>query len=243
MYSPNLNIEGVLELKRIYRRNMLIGFGIAAGFSLAVTVIIAFFLAQNAAAIPEIILEEDDNVIIDFVQPPRPPRPVGVEVETPRGEIKPNLENIVAVPDDEAPEVTEILSQNELQNLIPDSPEITDVTELGGIYNPEGDYGGILPEQGEFVAFDYMAEKIVDVIPVYPAIAARSGVECSLWINALVNQEGKTVDVKIIKSSNEGMGFEESAIDAAYKTSWKPAISNGHPVAIWVTYKVDFVMK
>ena len=240
MYSPNLNIEGVLDLKRIYQRNMMIGFGIAAVFSIIVTAGIAFIVAQNANAIPVIIPGDGEEVIIDFIQPPKPPRPGGIDVDTPTRPIKPNIENIIAVPDEEAPEVTEILSQNELVDLVPDNP-IIDVSQIGTDYGSEV-INAILPDPGEFIAVDFMAEKINEIQPVYPQIAARSGVECSLWLQALVDRDGKVVDVRVIKSSNEGIGFEESAIEAAYKTAWKPAIANGHPVAVWVSYKVDFVM-
>ena len=37
--------------------------------------------------------------------------------------------------------------------------------------------------------------------------------------------------------------FDDAAIEAAYKCKYKPAIQNGRPVAVWVSYQVEFVLE
>ena len=78
---------------------------------------------------------------------------------------------------------------------------------------------------------------------MYPPIAQRAGIQGAVWVKALVDKEGTVRDVVIEKGSDANAGFEEAAIDAAKKTVWKPAIANGQPTAVWVTYKVEFVLR
>ena len=36
------------------------------------------------------------------------------------------------------------------------------------------------------------------------------------------------------------MGFDEAAVKSAYRSTFKPAMYKGRPVAIWYTYEVNF---
>ena len=47
----------------------------------------------------------------------------------------------------------------------------------------------------------------------------------------------------ITKSSGSAAGFDEAALAAAWEIRYVPATQNGHPVAVWVTYKVSFRLK
>jgi TonB family protein len=59
----------------------------------------------------------------------------------------------------------------------------------------------------------------------------------------LIDVEGRVRDVVVAKESGESESFGRAAKEAALKTVWKPAISNGQPVAVWITYKVSFRLK
>jgi protein TonB len=96
------------------------------------------------------------------------------------------------------------------------------------------------PEVDEFVPVDVMPEMIQKEIPLYPARAEMEKIEGAVWIKALINKAGKVVDVRIHKSSGTNVGFEEAAVEAAYKCKFKAALQNGEPVAVWVVYKVNF---
>jgi protein TonB len=79
--------------------------------------------------------------------------------------------------------------------------------------------------------------------PVYPEVALLTNREATVWVKALVDKEGKVREARIAKSSGMNVGFDEAALEAAYKNIYKPAIQNGRPVAIWVTYPVEFKLK
>jgi hypothetical protein len=39
------------------------------------------------------------------------------------------------------------------------------------------------------------------------------------------------------------VGFEEAALEAAYKREYRPAQFENKPVAVWVSYQVSFQLK
>ena len=143
------------------------------------------------------------------------------------------------VPDEEAPEDVEIATQDELAKMAAPAP-VVDLNDVGDKDIVVENMDDILPTPDEFVPYDEQPQKIEAVEPKYPEMAAHAGIEGVVWVNVLVDKEGKVRDVKIVKDSGANAGFEEAATEAAYKTTWKPALSNGEPVAVWVTYKVVF---
>ena len=96
-----------------------------------------------------------------------------------------------------------------------------------------------LPGIDEFVPVEVIAEMIHYEIPSYPSEAERMGIEGLVWIEALVGSDGKVIRAVVYKSSGHG-GLDEAALRAAPKSIFKPAMQYGRPVAMWVTYKVEF---
>jgi TonB family protein len=241
MYAKTA-LLGTLSLKRDYQRNTLIGFGLAGGFHLLTAGIIAIFMALSASQvsdIPTIVI----NRTTDIIRPPTIKNdPDQIKVATPERAIPPAVGIPEPVPDDEAPEQINIATQDDLSKMVPDIP----IDNLDGI-NIQVDTRSIidelLPGPKDFVPYDVLPVQVSTVNPVYPALAMRAGVQGTVWLKSLVDKEGKVRDVIIVKDSNANAGFEEAAIDAAYKTTWKPALANGQPTAVWVTYKVEFVLR
>ena len=97
-----------------------------------------------------------------------------------------------------------------------------------------------LPSPTDFVSYEEAPAKISEILPVYPEIARRAGVEGSVWVRVLIGKDGRVLDAQILRGSDANAGFEEAALRAAKKTIWKPAISGGQPVAVWISYKVEF---
>jgi TonB family protein len=229
------------ELKSAYQRNTLIGFGLAGGLHLLIIGIMAIIIANSNSPIkaPTFVLRKPT----DIMHPPIFTKPNNqIKVVTPQHEIKPKVGKLVPVPEEEAPEDVEYATQNELIEMAPDNP----VENLEGL-NIEVDVESIrdelFPDPEEFVPREVDPVQINTVNPVYPPLAQRAGIQGAVWVKALVDEEGKVLDVIIVKDSGAKAGFAEAAMDAAYKTTWKPAIANGQPIALWVTYKVEFVLK
>lgn len=234
-------LVGSYELKKIYQRNMLIGFGIAGGIHILLIGVVAIIMAINASSAidaPSYIIRSKSELII----PPSLTKKEQIKIATPEFEIKPSVGVPEPVPDEEAPEEVELATQDELAAMAPATP-IEDLEDIGIDMDIDNILADLMPSPDQFVPFEEGPIQIRSVTPKYPPLAERAGVEGMVWVKALVDKEGNVRDVIIVKESGANAGFEEAAILAAKQTVWKPAIANGQPIALWVTYKVEFVLK
>lgn len=235
-----MNIR-ISELKRAYQRNMLIGFTIAGLLFVSVVALASTWNREYEE--PVVINVEDLRPDTLIVMPPIPPGPTEpIEVTTGQPPEPPEIGIIIAVDDSLIKEAEEIPTQNQIKSWVPDAPVI-DPDQYASEANIKRVLESLLPGPKDFVPYDEMPVAINQPSPVYPPLAQRAGMQGVVWLKALIDQEGKVRKVIIEKDSEAHAGFEEAAIDAAYKTTWKPALANGQPVALWVTYKVEFVLK
>lgn len=238
--SGILSRYGALELKRAYRKNLSIGILLAVVMSLAG--IGGLFVSGCGKGAP--VEAPADTISVITLQPPRPWPPI-----PPRGpqQDAPDFGTgqVVSVPedqiDDDGPEVP---SQNDIQRMI-QQRLINNIDDFGT--NPvlinDVDIPPVDSDPGVFISYDEAPIIVENVQPVYPEMARRAGLTGEVWVNVLVGKDGSVKDVRILKCTNEGVGFEEAAVAAAFKNAWKPAISNGQPLAIWTAYKIVFKLK
>jgi protein TonB len=231
---------GSYELKKTYQRNMAIGFGVSGAVHVIAILLVVFFmsLANKQVQAPEYVIRSK----ADLIAPPSLSQTKEqIKVAVPEHVARPNVGVPVPVPDEEAPEEAEVMNQDQLANLAPAAP----VENLEGNINVDVDkvVDELLPLPDQFVPFEEAPVQITSVQPKYPELAQRANIQGTVWVKALVDKEGKVRDVLIVKDSGANAGFEEAAIEAAKQTVWKPAISNGQPIAVWVTYKVEFKLK
>lgn len=78
------------------------------------------------------------------------------------------------------------------------------------------------------------------VSPEYPPLAKRLKKYAQVVILALVNENGKVVEAKVMKGDPSKLGFDEAAVEAAYRTSYHPAEKDGVPVKMWIELPVTF---
>ncbi len=93
-----------------------------------------------------------------------------------------------------------------------------------------------------FQSVDAMPEMVSQVAPVYPSEEKSKGIEAVVWIKALVGRSGSVLKATVMKSEPGTEAFQKAALDAALQNKFKPATVKNNPVAIWVTYKVNFVL-
>lgn len=234
--------ENRLVLKQAYRRNMILGFSISAAVHLSIVGTALLVMAFTSRS-PEARAVENRLPVPLPLPPPLRIIERPVNVDTHPGTVPPPTVGLIeAVPDSLAPLNVEIPSQDMLAMMAPESPNV-DFENLGAGVDEEKVLNNLLPPLGTFIPCEELPVQIRQVDPEYPPLAARAGIEGWVWINVLIDREGKVRNVTVEKSSGKNAGFEEAAIDAAYKTVWKPAIANGQPTAIWVTYKVVFKLE
>ncbi len=98
-----------------------------------------------------------------------------------------------------------------------------------------------LPAEDEFVPVEQMPELIKEAMPVYPKEAVEKKITGKVYIRALIDKNGDPVKVKVAKSSGNEL-LDKAALEAAKKNKYEPALQNEQPVAVWVTYPVDFTL-
>jgi serine/threonine-protein kinase len=76
--------------------------------------------------------------------------------------------------------------------------------------------------------------------PVYPPLARRLKRQAEVLLRALVDENGKVVKAEVVRGDDSRLGFDEAALDAAYKTRYKPAQKDGVAVKIWIELPVTF---
>ncbi|NOY76862.1 MAG: energy transducer TonB [Calditrichaeota bacterium] len=98
-----------------------------------------------------------------------------------------------------------------------------------------------------FVAYDSPPEPIGGFGAIqknlkYPEIARKAGVEGTVIIQVLIDEKGRVIKTKVLKSLGNN-GCDEAAISAIRKTRWKPAMQRDKPVKVWVSIPVIFKLK
>ncbi len=219
---------GAFELKRNYQRHLLRALLIAAGLHAA---LIGGFLLYNY--IKSLSDQNKDVIVIRDIKSLPPPslqnKPPTLKVEPPK--VKPPAVGIPkAIPDEEVVEEIIIASQKELA-------EITAPVGEGEV-TIDIDPSEYTPGLGEFVEVDEEPAIIKQVKPQYPPIAYSNKIEGQVVVAILVNTDGRVLDTKVQKSTNEI--FNEEAVAAVKQWNFKPAILNKKPVKFWYNAPIIF---
>jgi TonB family protein len=145
---------------------------------------------------------------------------------------------IKTVADDEVIDDDVVLAtREELAEIV--APDIAATTEGGGDVVVDIQEEEYLPAMDEFVPVEISAEMIYKEEPEYPRLAEQAGLTGTVWVKALVSRDGTVKDAAVFRTSGTA-SLDEAAVKSAYKCRYKPAIQNGRPVAMWVTYRVEF---
>jgi len=96
------------------------------------------------------------------------------------------------------------------------------------------------PKFGDYVFVEVLPEAIEKVQPVYPDYAHRQGITGVVMVQAQVRRDGTVGDVCIVKSIPP---LDEAAAACVKRWRFKPAMANGHPVAVWIGVPVHFTLQ
>ena len=81
------------------------------------------------------------------------------------------------------------------------------------------------------------------VEPEFPASARPGRDKCLVTLSAVVEKDGTVGEVTVLESTNRGLGFEESAVEALKKWRYKPARLGDKPIRIYFTVTVEFTSR
>jgi len=105
---------------------------------------------------------------------------------------------------------------------LPESPRMAAATETEPLRVAEGRSEAI---------------PIVRVNPVYPDAAVRARVQGKVLIDALIDVEGRPVELRVLRGVPL---LENAALEAVRKWRWRPYLWAGQAVPFWVSITVDF---
>lgn len=72
----------------------------------------------------------------------------------------------------------------------------------------------------------------------YPEVAQENGIEGEVTVSVQIDTQGKPLKA-VIRSSTHKV-FEAATLNAVRKMTYTPGVQDGHPVQIWLTFKVEF---
>lgn len=111
--------------------------------------------------------------------------------------------------------------------------------DRGGSSNGEEDY---IPNTDEFVAVEVEPERTYEAPLELPKEADTLRVNVTAYVQALVTENGRVSDARIGKTSGYPI-LDSAAVKQAYLHRYNPAIQQGRPIKIWVSYRVNFDLK
>ncbi len=79
------------------------------------------------------------------------------------------------------------------------------------------------------------------VDPVYPELAIRSRVECTVILEAVIGRAGRIIDTTVLRGCR--LGLDEAALDAVSRWQFTPPMLNGRPVEVIGTFTVRFELR
>jgi protein TonB len=105
--------------------------------------------------------------------------------------------------------------------------------EPGAALNPEEESA-----PPDFIVVEKFPVAVKAVVPVYPDIARRAGIEGTAWVRIWVGKDGLAKKAEVMKSDADL--FNQPSIDAAMQWVFTPAIMNNGPVSVWVSIPFRF---
>jgi len=230
---------GAYELKATYQRNMLTALLATLTFATAMLAAGWLLIGDRAPADKRPRVLDGGKL---WSVPPPIVRPQAPEVT---GSGQPTVENHSGgIPE---PVVDELAPDPAIMNTAERAAVVDSYGDSGrrgsGGEGGSGNVGAIydepLPPIDSFILVEEPPELIYSVLPEYPRWARESETEGRVIIKALISKEGDVLDAVVFVSSENTL-LDEAALAVARKYKYRPAIQNGRPIAVWVTYKVDF---
>ena len=98
----------------------------------------------------------------------------------------------------------------------------------GGIYRP----GGAVSTP----------RLIKEIAPRYTSEALRNGIQGAVWLEVVVTAEGRTSEIRVVRSLDRG-GLDDEAVAAVAQWRFEPGRLAAVPVDVLVTIRVDFSIR
>jgi protein TonB len=231
IYSP----YGAYELKAKYQKNFLTATGLVTG--VVVLILAGFFVASLMGGDDAIDLTgKVIKTVADLGPPPSvAQKPPQVQVQQPDITL-PKVGIPKPVADEELIDEDVVLATREELAEI-QAPDIGSSSE-GIVVDIDEDF---IPAPDDFVPVEIMPELIHKEVAEYPRMARQAQLEGTVYLRVLVNEDGSVGDA-IVQRTSGVTSLDDAALKAVFGCKFKPAIQNGRPVKVWVSFPYEFVL-
>jgi len=173
----------------------------------------------------EIDLIEEEIIPISQQQPPPPPPPPAPTTVIEIVEDEVEIEEELVIEDMEIDESTEIEYIPEVVEEVEEEPIFTIVEEMPSFPG------------GEAAMIKYLAQNTR-----YPPMAKEAGIEGTVYVTFVVNENGEVSDVRVLRSI--GGGTDEEAIRVVQNMPrWTPGKQRGKPVRVQYNLPIRFTLR
>ena len=129
---------------------------------------------------------------------------------------------------------------------IPDDVTIMDTDlDLGAPPPPPPPPPGARQHKEEspiFTAWEQPPKLIKMVLPDYPKIAKKAGVEGKVHLLVVVDEDGNVVEAEVLVATPSGI-FEDAAKKAIMQWKFKPAMQRDKPIKVRMGQVMEFLLK
>ncbi len=217
------------------------------------------------ASLHKIVVHEFDKPVeleLVEIEPPKPPPPPPEPpkpVEQPKPKIKPpeiKVAKVEPLPVKEPPPPIEEAKEPPKPVPLVVGISMSSTTAAGGFAAPVGNtaYGkvadkAVAPSSVQnYVAPKYVPPGSADRDPEvanefkvpYPDEARRAGIEGTVRLRIVVDNEGRVVDVQVL--NGPGFGLNEAAREAIKRFKFRAAIKGGEAVSTTMVYNYTFLL-
>jgi periplasmic protein TonB len=112
---------------------------------------------------------------------------------------------------------------------------------------PAGPGGGHDSSAGPFQSGDpRVTQPIIipssRVLPRYPDLARRAGLEGTVILMIVIGSDGKVGEIEVLRSPDQRWGFDLAAIEAVKQWRYQPGLMAGRPVSVYAQVMVEFTI-
>jgi periplasmic protein TonB len=79
------------------------------------------------------------------------------------------------------------------------------------------------------------------ILPRYTEPARRAGLQGTVVVEAIIDEQGRATDVRILRGLP--MGLDRAAVEAIQQVTFKPAMIGNRPVKVYFTLTVNFAIQ
>ena len=195
-------------------------------FSLAILLILFAFLVSPNIEIKAYKAEVKTTEAIEI------PPEIKEKIKPPETQIKPQIQIVI---DDQ---LSDDDDDEELMEL--DTIDKTTLDPYEEIAKPEG-WGTTTKD---FIYYDEPPQKLNEAPLRYPKFAKDANIQGTVILELEVLKSGQIGAIDVKKSVLPGPGgLDEAAIEYARQLEFEPAKTNGKPIAVWVTFPVNFYLE